>query len=32
MFGSALTYIVVSLLTKPVAEEKLAKLFPKRSD
>jgi Na+/proline symporter len=35
MFGSALTYFVVSLATRPVAEEKLRKLFNstrKRSD
>lgn len=29
MFGSALTYFLVSLATKPLPEEKLEKLFPK---
>ncbi len=29
MFGCALIYVVVSLLTKPMPEEKLAKIFPK---
>ncbi|MGC9345785.1 MAG: hypothetical protein ACP5ER_03215, partial [Candidatus Bathyarchaeales archaeon] len=30
MFGSALIYFLVSLTTKPLPEEKLEKLFPKR--
>jgi len=30
MFGSALIYFLVSLSTKPLPEEKLEKLFPKR--
>ena len=30
MFGSALIYFLVSLVTKPLPEEKLKKLFPKR--
>jgi len=30
MFGSALVYFLVSLATKPLPEEKLARLFPKR--
>jgi sodium/proline symporter len=30
MFGSALIYFLVSLATKPLPEEKLSKLFPKR--
>lgn len=30
MFGSALIYFLASLATKPIPEEKLEKLFPKR--
>jgi len=30
MFGSALVFFLVSLATKPLSEEKLEKLFPKR--
>jgi len=30
MFGSALTYSLVSLATKPLSEEKLKKMFPKQ--
>ena len=30
MFGSALTYFLVSLITTPVSEEKLQRMFPKK--
>jgi len=30
MFGSAATYFLVSIVTKPLPEEKLKKLFPKQ--
>jgi len=32
MFGSAIIYFLVSLATKPISEETLKKLFPRRKD